>query len=81
MLYTMVMPTFDLLDALEELRIRLNKSGTERTHGLKAEMGDDCRYYQKSKEIFMNKDYDDVKILVLKILNEYRIVEKDFPNG
>lgn len=72
----------DLIDDLDELRKalltfsdRLEKSGVERTTGLKFNLGDDCPYYVKSKDIFLNKDYDQVKALFLKVLEQYRVVE------
>jgi hypothetical protein len=72
----------DLIDDLDSLRIallsfsdRLEKSGVERTTGLKANLGDDCPYYKKSKDVFLNRDYDQVKDLFLKVLDQYRIVE------
>lgn len=72
----------DLIDVLDELRLslaklsdRLNKSGVERTTGLKRAMGDDCAFYQKSKDLFLRKDYDQVMELFLKVLDQYRIVE------
>ena len=76
----------DLIDDLEQLRKallsfsdRLQQSGVERTTGLKAELGNDCPFYRKSKDIFLNRDYDQVRALFLKCLDQYRLVEgKDF---
>lgn len=69
----------DLIDVLEDLRVRLNKSGVERTTGLKKEMGDDCQYYRKSKDIFLQRDYDDLKQLTLSLVDQFRLIEgKDF---
>ncbi len=72
----------DLIDDLEALRKalltfsdRLEKSGVERTTGLKFNLGDDCPYYVKSKDIFLSKDYDQVRDLFLKCLAQYRLVE------
>lgn len=80
MLYTIAMT--DLIDSLEKFRIRLNKSGVERTIGLKAEMGDDCRYYRKSRELFLQKDYEELKVLFLEVTEQWRLIEgKEFPNG
>ena len=72
----------NLIDSLEKFRIRLNKSGIERTIGLKTEMGDDCRYYRKSRELFLEKDYEELKTIFLEVVEQYRLIEgKDFPNG
>ncbi len=76
----------DLIDDLEQLRVslhifmeRLDKSGVERTTGLKVNLGADCPYYWKSKDLFLSKDYDQLKVLFLKCLEQYRLVEgKDF---
>lgn len=72
----------DLIDDLEALRKalvtfhdRLQKSGVERTTGLKFNLGADCPYYWRSKDIFLNKDYDDLRDLFLKCLEQYRLVE------
>ena len=72
----------DLIDVLDDLRkslsalsARLNASGVERTTGLKKNMGDDCAYYRKSKDLFLRRDYDQVMELFLKVLEQYRIVE------
>lgn len=75
-----------LIDDLEELRLallsfsdRLEKSGVSRTVGLRTNLGDDCPYYHKSKDIFLNRDYDQLKELFLKCLASYRLVEgKEF---
>ncbi len=76
----------DLIDDLEELRKallsfsdRLEKSGVERTTGLKHAMllGEDCPFYKKSRDIFLNRDYTDLKVLFLKVLKQYRIIEGD----
>lgn len=76
----------DLIDDLEDLRKalltfsdRLEKSGVERTTGLKFNLGGECPYYKKSKDIFLNRDYENLKALFLKCLDQYRLVEgKDF---
>jgi hypothetical protein len=74
----------DLIDVLDDLRkslsalsARLNTSGVERTTGLKRNMGDDCAYYRKSKDLFLRRDYDQVMELFLKVLEQYRLVEGD----
>jgi len=59
-------PGQDLIQLLEELRVELNQAGVERTAGLLRAMGDDCSYYRKSLNIFLDKHYDKVKNLVTK---------------
>ena len=76
----------DLIDDLEELRKALlsfsdslEKSGVERTTGLKVNLGADCPYYKKSKDIFLSRDYEKVRDSFLSCLSQYRIIEgKDF---
>lgn len=55
-----------LLDTLEYLRKALNNSGVERTVGLKESMGSNCPFYWKSMALFVQRDYDIVKRLVLE---------------
>ncbi len=54
----------ELIKKLEKLRLRLNNSGTQRTAGLLDSMGDDCTYYKKSMNIFLKRDYDEVRDLI-----------------
>ncbi len=71
--------TRDLFDSLEDLRKRMQSSGLERTAGLKDAMGDDCAYYRKSRNILLEKDYEDLKNLFLETLGYFRGIEgKDF---
>lgn len=67
--------TLDLIDYLEILRKDLNKSGVERTVGLKVGMGNNCPYYKKSKDIFLSNDYDRIKKSLLLVLKQLEIVE------
>ncbi len=76
--------TRDLIDDLEDLRValhllheRLEKSGVARTTGLKVNMGDDCHYYRKSKDLFLQRDYEQVRDLVLKAVSQFRLIEGD----
>lgn len=74
----------DLLLLLDDLRLRLiNKDGysdmVEKykyfcTH---SEYGKNCSYAKKCKDVYLRYDYEDIKILFLKILEQYRIVEGD----
>lgn len=54
----------ELTNLLEQLRNRLNISGVERTVGLRDNMGNDCTFYSKSLDLFLRKDYIDLKGLV-----------------
>jgi hypothetical protein len=59
-------PGQELIQILENLRNRLNRSGVERTAGLLRELGDDCSYYRKSLDIFLRKDYDEIHRILVK---------------
>lgn len=65
----------DLLSSLNDLRNRLNISSVERTIGLRDAMGENCTYYRKSRNLFLEKDYQDLKRLTLEVLEELRKVE------
>jgi hypothetical protein len=66
----------DLIDYLENLRTNLNKSGVERTTGLKLSMGPTCAYYRKSKDIFLLQgDYDRIKAILLSTIRQIELVE------
>lgn len=54
----------ELLNYLNELKNRLNSSGVERTVGLRDNMGSDCTFYTKSLNLFLQRDYTDLKGLV-----------------
>lgn len=58
------LPGEDLLVALDKLRQRLTKSGVERTVGLRDAMGDDCPYYWKSMNVFLRRDYKELRDLI-----------------
>jgi len=60
----MEFPGQELIKILEELRNRLNRSGVERTSGLLCNLGDDCSYYRKSLDIFLRKDYEELRNLI-----------------
>jgi hypothetical protein len=72
----------DLLDCLDDLRKslsllsdRLKASGVERTTGLRKNMGDDCAYYRKSKDLFLRRDYDEIYSLTKKVMEQFQLVE------
>lgn len=71
--------TKDILSSLEALRKRLNSSGIERTVGLRDAMGDNCAYYRKSRALFLDKDYQEIKSLLLETLEHLKALEG--PNG
>jgi hypothetical protein len=66
-------PGVDLVRKLAELRVRINNSGVERTKAILDGMGADCSYYRKSLDIFLDKDYEELKTILYDILN---IMEK-----
>lgn len=67
----------DLLSSLNAIRARLITSSVERTVGLRDAMGENCAYYRKSRNLFMDKDYQELKLLFLETLEEFRKVEGD----
>jgi hypothetical protein len=64
-------PGESLLLLLERLRTRLSTSGVERTTGLLLAKGNDCPYYRKSLDIFLDQDYDQLKQLVDTLHTEF----------
>lgn len=71
-----------LLEQLDELRLslmqleeRLQKSGVERTCGLKKYMGNDCHFYRKSMDLFLRKDYEQLRDMVSSIHRLFSIIE------
>jgi len=65
----------DLIDYLNDLRIALNSSGVERTTGLKKTMGKTCQYYKKSRDLFLDQDYDKIRNLFYQVEKQFNIVE------
>jgi hypothetical protein len=75
-------PGEDLIDYLEDLRLNLNslrerleKSGVERTKGLRDAMGNDCKFYRKSLGLFLERDYLDIKQRVADIHSLFNLIE------
>jgi hypothetical protein len=64
--------------SLEALLFRLNNSGVERTYGLMTEMGDDCSFFRKSLNIFLDRDYEELSkiIKVIKVKGNLGIYEE-----
>jgi len=70
-------PGEELVDVLNQLRLRLNDSGIERTIGLRDGLGDDCAYYRKSLDKFLRTDYIDVRNLVKKTQELLKVIENE----
>jgi len=68
-------PGEELIDKLEQIRLRLDRSGVERTSGLGSNLGKDCDYYKKSLRIFLEKDYIDLRNLFSQANELFNIVE------
>ena len=75
-------PGEELLEHLDNLRLLLNKvlvkfdkSGLERTNGLRNIMGRDCEFYQKSLMLFLQNDYEELKLLVSQCTDLFSKVE------
>jgi hypothetical protein len=71
----------ELLSNLDELRQQLNYlvdrlelSGVSRTVGLR-ELGTDCPFYRKSMDIFLRKDYIDLRNSIKKCTELFEMVE------
>lgn len=62
-------PGEELIKLLETLRLRINDSGVERTNGLLQALGDDCSYYRKSLDMFLDRDHDELKSLLTQALS------------
>jgi hypothetical protein len=67
----------ELIDQLDVLRLdlmnlesRLSQSGVERTKGLRDAMGEECRFYRRSMNLFLERDYEDLKT---KIENAHKL--------
>lgn len=66
----MSQPGEELINILELLRRRLSSSGVQRTDGLRRSMGSNCRFYRRSLDIFLDRDFDDLNTLLQKALEE-----------
>ena len=53
-----------LVESLSALKKKLERSGLDRTFGLKESMGSDCAYYWKSLNSFLKQDYKELRDLV-----------------
>lgn len=70
-----ITPGEQLIEKLEEIRLRLDKSGVERTNGLSTAMGRDCDYFKKSLKIFIDKDYIDLRNLFKQANDLFNVIE------
>lgn len=76
----------DLLDVLFDLSLRMNTYGgkiencnvLDRWHhfSVTAERGKDCVYARKYRDMFLDKDYEDVKKLVLEAAEYFNSIDK-----
>lgn len=69
------MPGEVLLEELNKLRDRLIHSGVERTVGLRDHMGSDCIHYRKSMDLFLKKDYIELRDLINNINKLFKEIE------
>lgn len=70
-----------IIEELEKLRILLNASGVERTKGLAEIRGNDCAYYKRSLDLFIEKDYKQIVDQLEKVGLELRKIERNFLKG
>ena len=61
---------------LKSLSERLEKSGVERTIGLRDAMGNDCKYYRKSLNMFLEKDYLELRDKIAKCNQLFNQIEE-----
>ena len=60
---------------LDKLRDRLDSSGVERTFHLKRIMGSDCSMYQRSMNLFLDEDYEDLRVLISETRDIFSVIE------
>jgi len=65
----------DLRRLLEAFYKDVSSSGVERTSHFLNYVGSDCRYYQKSMELFMSEDYPKIKESVRELAELIDIIE------
>jgi hypothetical protein len=75
-------PGDDLIDQLDDLRQKLNslrerleKSGVERTRGLRMSMGADCRFHRKSINLFIERDFLELRGMIKEVDRLFRVIE------
>jgi len=57
------------------MKDRLDNSGVERTFHMKRIMGSDCQLYQKSMNLFVDEDYEELRNLTHDIWEQFNIIE------
>ena len=65
-----------IISSLSSLQLRLQKSGFERTAGLRRAMGSDCPYYLKSLGHFQKNDLSDLRDLVQTLGSQIESLER-----
>lgn len=65
----------ELRKALLSLSDRMNVSGIERTNGLRETQGVDCPYFKKSLDLFVKKDYIQIRDMVESVHKLFLTVE------
>lgn len=75
------LPGEQLVATLFSLMDRLNKSGVQRTYGLREAMGVECEYYWKSLRVFIKRDYNDIRDLVEEAKKWFDAVEEESSDG
>lgn len=58
-----LLPGEALILSLDKLRDKLIRSGVQRTAGLYEAMGSECEYYWKSLNVFLKRDYEELREL------------------
>ena len=72
-----LLPGEQLIQALEDLRKKLLKSGVQRTAGLYEAMGPECDFYWKSLNVFLKRDYLELLKLVEQAKLKFDECEKN----
>lgn len=65
---------------LSELKDRLDDSGVERTYHLRRIMGQNCKDYQRSLDLFTSEDYEEIRDRIIEIHDIVDVVEGRTPN-
>ena len=64
---------------LNILTSELNSSGVERTAHFLTYVGENCAYFKKSLELFLDEDYDRLKSVIRDLADTFDLL--DGPNG
>lgn len=68
-------PGEELVQELDLLRQRLNKSKVEATNGLRDALGNNCTFFRKSMDKFVQNDYEDIKDRINQIQTLFNLIE------